>query len=117
MPMVRWIVLALGAALLGRGNLLLSGLIFAAGAGVSYVVSLRLHPRRVCRACGGTGRHRGAMFWWGGSSVHQVRREPTAPQVGRSVAVRGPWAAHLGRAGGEGRRAAAGRAAIERVLR
>jgi len=65
MPMVRWIVLALGAALLGRGDLLLSGLIFAAGAAVSYVVSLRLHPRRVCRSCGGTGRHQGAMFWWG----------------------------------------------------
>jgi hypothetical protein len=63
--MIRWIVLALGAALLGRGNLSLTGVIFAVGAAVSYVVSLRLHPRRVCRGCGGTGRHRGAMFWWG----------------------------------------------------
>jgi hypothetical protein len=63
--MVRWIALALGAALAGRGNLLLSGVIFVAGAIVFYVVSLQLHPRRVCRGCGGTGRHRGAMFWWG----------------------------------------------------
>jgi DnaJ-class molecular chaperone len=44
---------------------LLSVLFFAGGAVVFYVVSLQLHPRRVCRGCGGTGRHRGAMFWWG----------------------------------------------------
>jgi hypothetical protein len=63
--MVRWVALTLGSALLGRGDLLLSVLIFAAGAVIFYVVSLQLHPRRVCRACGGTGRHQGAMFWWG----------------------------------------------------
>jgi hypothetical protein len=63
--MVRWIVLALTSALLGGGSLLLSALIFGGGAVVFYVVSLQLHPRRVCRACGGTGRHQGAMFWWG----------------------------------------------------
>jgi len=62
---VRWVALTLGSALLGRGNLLLSGLLFVVGVVVFYVVSLQLHPRRVCRACGGTGRHRGAMFRWG----------------------------------------------------
>ncbi len=63
--MVRWVALALGSALLGRGDLLLSAVIFAAGTVVFYIVSLQLHPRRVCRGCGGTGRHQGAMFWWG----------------------------------------------------
>jgi hypothetical protein len=63
--MVRWIVLLLISALLGRGNLVLFALIFGGGAVVFYLVSLQLHPRRVCRGCGGTGRHRGAMFWWG----------------------------------------------------
>lgn len=63
--MLRWAALVLGSLLLGRGNLLLSGLVFAIGTGVFYVISLQRHPRRVCRACGGTGRHRGAMFWWG----------------------------------------------------
>lgn len=63
--MVRWGALALGSGLAGRGNLVLSGLIFAIGTAVFYVVSLQRHPRRVCRGCGGTGRHRGAMFWWG----------------------------------------------------
>ena len=63
--MIRWVALTLGSALLGRGNLLLSALLFAGGTVVFYLVSLQRHPRRVCRACGGTGRHRGAMFWWG----------------------------------------------------
>lgn len=34
------------------------------GLGVPYYVSLLLHPDRDCRACGGTGRHRGWMFLW-----------------------------------------------------
>lgn len=29
---------------------------------VAYLVSLRLHPNRACRACKGTGRHRGSVF-------------------------------------------------------
>jgi hypothetical protein len=29
---------------------------------VLYLISLRLHPWRNCRKCGGAGKHRGAMF-------------------------------------------------------
>jgi hypothetical protein len=29
---------------------------------VAYVTSLRLHPYRNCRACRGSGKHRGAIF-------------------------------------------------------
>jgi hypothetical protein len=77
---MRWFaVLALGAIILGHGSPPLTGLAFAGGLLVSYLISLQRHPRRVCRACNGTGRHRGAMFWWGdracttcgGSSRHR----------------------------------------------
>ena len=31
----------------------------------AYLISLYLHPHRNCRACNGTGAHRGAVFAWG----------------------------------------------------
>ncbi len=34
------------------------------GVGLAYYLSLLLHPDRDCRACGGTGRHRGWLFSW-----------------------------------------------------
>jgi len=83
--MVRWIALTLGSALLGRGNLLLSALIFAVGAVACYVVSLQLHPRRVCRACGGTGRHQGAMFWWGDRACTRCGGSPRHRRLGVQV--------------------------------
>ena len=77
--MLRWALLALGAVVLGHGHLLPSALWFTGGTAVAYFLSLRLHPRRVCRSCGGSGRHRAAMFWWadractrcGGGSRHR----------------------------------------------
>jgi hypothetical protein len=40
------------------GPLILVGAIFAVG----YLLSLRLHPHRRCRACNGTGRHFGSVY-------------------------------------------------------
>jgi hypothetical protein len=37
-------------------------LIIGAIALLAYLASLRLHPFRGCRHCGGTGRHRGQVF-------------------------------------------------------
>lgn len=31
---------------------------------VVYYFSLHLHPDRFCQLCGGTGRHRGWVFFW-----------------------------------------------------
>jgi hypothetical protein len=43
----------------------LIGLILAAaGLFISYLASLRLHPRIRHGRCGGTGEHRGAIFTW-----------------------------------------------------
>lgn len=105
--MVRWIVLALTSALLGRGNLLLSALIFGVGAVVFYVVSLQLHPRRVCRACGGTGRHRGAMFWWGDRACTRCGGAPRHRRWGVQTLYgaqgRRTWAEQAAKAAGKRR--------------
>src|SRR5579864_6006593 len=77
--MVWWALLAVGALVLAGGSWLLAALYFAVGLAVFYLISLHRHPRRVCRACGGTGRHKAAMFWWadractkcGGSPRHR----------------------------------------------
>jgi hypothetical protein len=42
------------------GWLILAGALLVWGIG--YRISIRLHPFRPCRACGITGRHRGAVF-------------------------------------------------------
>lgn len=76
---MRWLLLLVVALVLGRGNWLVFGALFGAGAFLSYWVSIHRHPFRTCRACGGTGRHRGAMFPWsfractvcGGQSRHR----------------------------------------------
>src|SRR5262249_47127610 len=74
-----WIALLIGALAFGQGHLLNGGLLFAGVAFVLYWISLQRHPFRTCRACGGTGRRHGAMFWWshractacGGSPRHR----------------------------------------------
>jgi hypothetical protein len=40
------------------GHLLLIGAVLLLG----YLISLRLHPNRKCRACKGVGRHAGSVF-------------------------------------------------------
>lgn len=35
-----------------------------------YLISLRLHPWRRCRPCGGTGRHVGAVFTYSSRLCH-----------------------------------------------
>lgn len=32
---------------------------------ISYLISIQLHPQRSCRACGGNGRHFGAVWAYG----------------------------------------------------
>lgn len=63
-----WIVLLIGALVLGHGNLLVSATIFVLGGAVAYWFSLHLHPFSQCRKCGGTGRRKAAMFPWAGRS-------------------------------------------------
>lgn len=58
-------LVAIGAIAFSGGSLLRVFVYFVPAVGVLYWISLHRHPRRVCRGCGGTGRHRGAMFWWG----------------------------------------------------
>jgi hypothetical protein len=53
------------AWLLGHYKLVPTLLWYAVIIAVCYAVSLALHSNRRCRACGGSGRQRGAMFWWG----------------------------------------------------
>jgi len=62
---LRFALLLLLALLLGHGNLVMVAAIYAGLIAVAYAVSLMRHPHRRCRSCGGTGRHRGAMFTWG----------------------------------------------------
>jgi len=60
-----WLISALPALLIGRGKpgpTLVSYVVIIA---VCYAVSLALHSNRRCRKCGGSGRQRAAMFWWG----------------------------------------------------
>src|ERR1700757_4109861 len=63
-----WIVLALGSIVAapghGKARIILAVVIFTVAVGFFCSVSLTRHPRVVCRACGGTGRHQGAMFFW-----------------------------------------------------
>jgi hypothetical protein len=63
--MLWWFVLVIPALLLSRGNLGVGILIYGISVAVLYLVSLGRHSNRRCRSCGGTGRHRGAMFTWG----------------------------------------------------
>jgi hypothetical protein len=60
-----WLVLIIPALFLSHGNLVLGALYYGIAVAVLYVVSLERHSNRRCRSCGGTGRHRGAMFTWG----------------------------------------------------
>jgi hypothetical protein len=60
-----WLVLIIPALFLSHGNLVLGTLYYGIIVAVLYVVSLERHSNRRCRWCGGTGRHRGAMFTWG----------------------------------------------------
>lgn len=59
-----WVLLAMASIAVARGKVAESAVYFVLGLAACYVVSLQLHPRSICRGCGGTGRHRGAMFWW-----------------------------------------------------
>jgi hypothetical protein len=63
--MLWWVVLVIPALFFSHGNLGVAVLIYGITVGVLYLVSLGRHANRRCRSCGGTGRHRGAMFTWG----------------------------------------------------
>jgi hypothetical protein len=71
-----WVVLALAALVVGRGDWVVMGLVFVGGGAVLYWISLHRHPRRRCRACHGTGRHQGAMFWWGNRACTKCAGTP-----------------------------------------
>jgi hypothetical protein len=32
---------------------------------VGYIISIQIHPHRLCRACNGTGRHSGSIWAYG----------------------------------------------------
>lgn len=59
-----WVFAAVVAVIVGRSNLALDVCLFVIGGASAYLISLHLHPFRVCRTCGGTGRQAGAMFPW-----------------------------------------------------
>jgi len=63
--MIWWGILVLPALYLGHGNLAVSAGLYTLLVVAAYLVSLIRHPHRRCRSCGGTGRHKGAMFTWG----------------------------------------------------
>lgn len=80
-----WILLAIGAVVLARGRLALACLIFVVAVLVFYLISLQLHPRRVCRRCNGTGRHWGAMFWWADRACTRCGGPPRHRRLGVQV--------------------------------
>src|SRR5712692_7757011 len=62
---VWWVLPIIPSLWLSHGKLGQGVLIYGLIVAVLYVVSLARHSNRRCRACGGSGRHRGAMFTWG----------------------------------------------------
>jgi hypothetical protein len=70
---VRWLAAALlllaAAAKLGGGHeaatIVWFFLLGLGSLGGAYWIALARHPFRACRACRGTGRHRGTWFRWG----------------------------------------------------
>ena len=62
--MIGWVLLFVVALLLSHGSPGMLLAIFAGLGVVAWLISLALHPFKVCRACGGSGRHQGAMFPW-----------------------------------------------------
>ena len=101
-------LLAVVAFALGRGNLMATGLLFAGGGAACYWLSLHRHPFRVCRACKGTGRHRGTMFRWSHRACTKMRGVAAAPQVGVQLFHNEPsdrqtWAERIARRAGKRR--------------
>ena len=74
-----WLILIVPALLIGHGEPGPSLLAYGVMAAICYLVSLGLHSNRRCRACGGSGRQKAAMFPWadricttcGGQSRHR----------------------------------------------
>ena len=60
-----WLIWIVPALLLGHERPGPSLLWYGAFIVICYVFSLARHSNRRCRACGGSGRQRGAMFRWG----------------------------------------------------
>jgi hypothetical protein len=46
----------------------IASIVTAAVVFTAYVISIQLHPHRLCRACKGTGRHLGAVWAYSGRS-------------------------------------------------
>jgi len=59
------LIAAVPAILIGGGKPVQSLVTYAVIIAVAYAFSLALHSNRRCRKCRGSGRQRGAMFWWG----------------------------------------------------
>ena len=74
-----WLILIVPALLIGHGEPLLTLVAYAVLFAICYGVSLARHSNRRCRACGGSGRQKAAMFPWadrvcttcGGASRHR----------------------------------------------
>jgi hypothetical protein len=93
---VWWLILIVPALLIGHGEPLLTLVSYAVLIGICYVVSLARHSNRRCRACGGSGRQRAAMFPWadricttcGGQSRHRRWGAQLLYRDGRTYAER-----------------------------
>jgi hypothetical protein len=67
------------------GTLLLIGGVIAAG----YLISLRLHPWRVCGPCKGSGRHKGAFYTYATRSCTSCGGNGRRARLGVHVFHRG----------------------------
>jgi hypothetical protein len=98
-----WILLAIGALVVAHGSLVKALVIFIIAVIIFYLISLQLHPRSVCRRCGGTGRHQAAMFWWADRACTRCAGTPRHRRLGVQILHGGPGQ----RAWGERKRLAA----------
>lgn len=53
--------------------------------GAGYVVSLRLHPRRACWTCGGSGKHTGIVFDYANRACATCEGSGRRPRLGARI--------------------------------
>jgi DnaJ-class molecular chaperone len=52
---------------------------------VGYITSLRLHPRRACWTCGGSGRHTGLIFDYAHRACENCEGSGRRPRLGARI--------------------------------
>jgi hypothetical protein len=67
-------------------HLTLHGILILVGVAVlfliAYRISLRIHPNRRCRPCGGTGKVSGVIFTWACSYCRKCGGDGMVPRLG-----------------------------------